>query len=121
MMPIKPRVPEGARVYSVLYRTADPEYLTQDVLAVSLPTGFYIDVGWFPEHDPEGCYLIRVFYEYWDAQQILPVQVKTVDEVVQVVESLANLFCRDAVATSSTSWISRVITVRECKSEPVGA
>ena len=121
MTPMKPRVPEGAKVCSFLYRTADPEYLTQDVLAVSLPSGFYIDVGWFPEHDPKGCYVIRVFYQYWDAQQIPPIQVKTVDEVVQVVESLANRFNRDAVATSSTSWITRVITVRECKSEPVGA
>jgi len=140
MMPMKPRVPEGARVYSFLYRTADPEYLTQDVLAVSLPNGFYIDVGWFPEHDPGGSYVIRVFYQYWDAQQILPIQVKTVDEVIQVVESLANRISSGAVATSvvespgnrissgavatsltSCSLVAEcMVTVPEPKSEPVG-
>jgi hypothetical protein len=119
MNPVKPQVPEGANVYSSLYRTANPEYLTQDVLAVSLPSGFYIDVGWFPEHDPEGSYVIRVFYQYWDAQRILPVRVKTVDEVLQVVGSLAVCFNSDTVATSSTSFTARecTITVRECNTE----
>jgi hypothetical protein len=103
MNPINPRVPEGSKVYSFLYRTTDPEYLTQDVLTVSLPSGFYIDVGWFPEHDPNGCYVIRVFYQYWNAQHIAPVQVKTVEEVVLAVEHLAERFNSDVVATSSCS------------------
>ena len=148
MTPIKPWVPEGAKVYSFLYRTTDPEYLTQDVLAVSLPSGFYIDVGWFPEHDPEGCYVIRVFYQYWDDQKIPPIEVKTVDDVVREVEILANRFSRDTVATSSThyTYITReprpreagsytaeasstscatfaqcIVSVQACKGERVGA
>ena len=107
MTPIRPRVPEGAEVYSSLYRTTDPEYLTQDVLAISLPNGFQIDVGWFPEHDPEGHYVIRVFYQYWDAQKILPVRVNTVDEVLQVVESLADRFSSGVVVASSTPFTTR--------------
>jgi hypothetical protein len=102
MIPVKPRVPEGARVYSFLYRTTEPEYLTQDVLAVSLPSGFYIDVGWFPEHAPTGHYVIRVFYQYWNDQKINPIRVKTVDDVVQVVESLVDRFNSATVATAST-------------------
>ncbi len=103
MNAIKPRVPAGAKVYSFLYRTTDPEYLTQDILAVTLPNGFYVDVGWFPEHDPTGRYVIRVFYQYWDAQYISPVEVATVDEVVLTVERLADQFNSDVVATSSCS------------------
>ena len=103
MSPIRPRVPEGSNVYSFLYPTTDPEYLTQDVLAVSLPSGFYIDVGWFPEHDPNGYYFIRVFYQYWDAQYIRPIRVKTVEEVVVAVEVLAGRFNSEVVSTCSSS------------------
>lgn len=110
---IRPRVPDGSRVYSFLYRTKNIEYLTQDVLAVSLPSGFYIDVGWFPEHDPDGCYVIRVFYQYWDAQHIRPVKVKTVDEVVQAVELLAERFNSDVVATSNSASSSSISSTME--------
>jgi hypothetical protein len=109
MNPIKPQVPDGSRVYSSLFRAMDPDLLTQDMLAISLPSGFYIDVGWFPEHDPAGHYVVRVFYQYWNAQQIPPIRVKTIDEVLQLVESLAVRFNSPAVSTPSTGSESRQV------------
>jgi hypothetical protein len=111
MTPIKPRVPEGARVYSFLYRTTNPEYLMQDVLAVSLPSGFYIDVGWFPEHELTGNYVIRVFFQYWDQQRINPIRVKTVDDVIQAVEALAVRFSSPMITMSSSRATSKDVKV----------
>ena len=49
-------------VYSALYDCQDPGVLTQDLLLVELPGKLYIDVSWFPEHDPSGWYTVSVFH-----------------------------------------------------------
>ena len=103
MNPVKLRLPPGSETYNFLYRTRNPEYLVQDVLSVSLPNGFCIDVGWFPEHDPAGHYCIRVFQEHPDAQKIPPIESRNLDDVIQTVESLAARFNAPAVFTSSSS------------------
>ncbi len=108
MNAIKPRVPDGSKVYSFLYRTTDPEYLTQDVLAISLPSGFYIDVGWFPEHDLKGEYVIRVFFRQWENEQIAPIRVRTVDDLVPAVELLAERFNAAVVSTSNSTSSPRL-------------
>ena len=82
----KLQIRDGVVVYNNLDLTTDPEYLTQDVLAVELATGFWINVGWFPQHNLEGRYLIRVFYQDWNDQRIPPIEAKTVDQVVCIVE-----------------------------------
>jgi len=39
----------------------DVASLTQDMLEVELPGDVFIDVGWYPEHDPAGGYVIMAF------------------------------------------------------------
>jgi hypothetical protein len=103
MSPVTLQLPPGAKVYNALYANTNPEDLTQDLLAVALPTGFFVDVGWFPEHDPLGTYCIRVFWQEWSAQQIPTIKTKNLNEVVQIVERLAKRFNGSAVLTSSSS------------------
>lgn len=53
-----------ANVKGELLREYSPEdlpLLDQDILEISLSNGMRVDVGWFPENDPAGRFIIRVF------------------------------------------------------------
>ena len=103
MIPMKPDIP-GAKVYSSLYQPIDPEDLNQDVLSVELCNGFCIDVGWWPEYDPTGRYVIRVFYQSWDVQCLEPpIEVKTADRVIAEVERLAKNYSNVYLLPSGAS------------------
>ena len=59
MTPLSLKLPRGAEIaFNSLYDSKQPILLIQDVLFVSLPNDIYIDVGWYPEHDPSGAYRI---------------------------------------------------------------
>ena len=98
---ILPNLPDGCEVYNFMYRTRDPEYLVQDQLSVRLQNGFVVDVSWFPEHDPNGCYHIHVIREFWDNQFIDPIESANVNTVVARVQSLAQRFDEEAVPTGT--------------------
>jgi hypothetical protein len=102
MNPVSLDLPEGASVYNVLYPTKDPEYLVQDLLTVGLPNGYYIDVGWYPEHDPDGEYVIRVFFDSWENQQIDPIRTKDVNRVISIVTELCFHFGKGVVPRRSS-------------------
>jgi hypothetical protein len=110
MKPITPNIAvPGAKVSSFLYRSADPEYLTQDQLTVALPNGYYIDVSWHPEHDPAGHYLIRVFYEFADNERREPQEVKHLDEMLKMVEALSLHYSRQQIPVSSTTTVAKLV------------
>jgi len=80
----------GARVVvNSLYDSKDPGFLTQDLMLVELPGGTYIDVSWFPEHDPSGSFVITVFR---NRKQVLDSEVRTAHEAMGIVEALASEF-----------------------------
>jgi len=84
-------LPEEAIVRGALYAENDPAYLVQDLLEVELPRGIFIDVGWYPDHDPNGHYRIVVFERSWDNQLADYVTTDVTDVKFQV-ESLAERF-----------------------------
>jgi len=53
-------------LYNSLYDSLQPSVLTSDVLLVELPDGVFVDVGWYPERDPNGQFRICVFQGAWD-------------------------------------------------------
>lgn len=121
MNPVSLQLPPDAKVFNSLFANANLEDMTQDLLAVALPTGFFVDVGWFPEHDPSGSYCIRVFWQEWSAQQIPIIETKNLDEVVQTVERLAQRFNAPAVPTfSSSSFSSEVSSGRSTTASCLG-
>jgi len=80
----------GARiVVNSLDDSKEPGFLTQDLLLVELPGRTYIDVSWFPEHDPAGAYTVTVFRGH---NQIHDVETKSAYEAVNLVENLAKAF-----------------------------
>jgi hypothetical protein len=113
MNPISITVPQGAEISNYLYPDLDISDLTQDMVTVRLPTGYYVDVGWYPEHDPNGRFVVRVFRDTWDCQQLpRPFESKYPHEIVAAVEQLADFFSRDVVKSSLSGRTERqVLTI----------
>jgi hypothetical protein len=103
MTPVPIQIPDDARLTNHLYRSTDPELLDADLVTIGLRNGYFIDVGWYPEHDPRGRYVIRVFWQYGDDQQIPQIEKHRVDDVVLCAEQLAEHFSSVAVPHSIAS------------------
>src|SRR6478752_5616718 len=92
MNPISPNLSQapGARVVvNSLYDSQEPGFLTQDLLLVELPGRTFIDVSWFPEHDPSGSYCVSVFR---GPDQLAEAEAKSASDAVSLVEELAGRF-----------------------------
>jgi hypothetical protein len=110
MNPIVPNIPiNGAKISSFLYRSTNPDYLTQDQLTIALPNGYIIDVSWHPEHDPAGHYLIRVFYEFADNERREPLIVEHLDDMLKKVEALSLHYSRQQIPVSSTTTVEKLV------------
>lgn len=83
------QLPLHTQVRGALYHRRDPGWLTQDVMEVELSNGVVIDVGWYPEHDLSGTFVIRAFDGDWDKQLIDPIERQDPNDVCEVVEQLA--------------------------------
>lgn len=103
MIPVNLRLPPKSEVYNFLYRSTDPAYRTQDVLTVRLANGIYIDVGWYPEHDPNGAYELQIFVESPNHLLGQPLLIKDIDQLIQTVEYLSAHYSRTIAAASSSS------------------
>jgi hypothetical protein len=99
LMPLN--LPEGSTTVNYLHKEMTVEDLTQDLVTVQLPTGYFIDVGWYPEHDSNGDFWVRVYYGSWDQQMRDPIKVKHLFQVKQFVEKLAQLYSAPIVLASS--------------------
>ena len=91
----KLELPEGVKaIYgTTIEGEIDPESMDQDVLAIELPNHICIDVGWYPENDPSGCYWVRVFQGDWDHQLLdEDIQCEDIGELKEILETLAEQF-----------------------------
>lgn len=86
--PIEIRVPEGSTVRNYLYENMDVDELNQDLLLIVLPSGICIDVGWFPENDPDGHFYLRVFQ---GREEISGWELKSLAAVVSRIERIVSL------------------------------
>jgi hypothetical protein len=101
MNPISIRIPAGAEIANYLYPDLELADRTQDIVTVRLPTGYYVDAGWYPEHDPNGRFVIRVFRDAWDDQRLSnPIETRDIPELVSAVEWLADYYSRTQIFTS---------------------
>ena len=89
MNPVKLNLPRTARVvFNALTESPQPSRLTQDLLAIELGDGCYIDVSWHPEFDPTGTYTITVFRGAWEGAET-EVETQDISEVIKRVQNLA--------------------------------
>ena len=94
-MPIKINIPPGVKKIGELYDTTDPDFLTEDMLLLKVK-GFGIEVGWYPEHDPSGSFLINVYSGNWH-NSLFTKQMAHIRDVAEFVDEwsqklLANRF-----------------------------
>jgi hypothetical protein len=82
----------GATVRGELYPPEEVDMLTQDMLEVELPGGVFVDVGWFPEHDPGGRYVITAFAGEYENRLGSPVRTSSYEEALFTVLDLAARF-----------------------------
>ena len=62
MTKLNPSLPDDTRVlFNYLYDGAPVTSLGEDVFCAVLPSGVLVDVGWFPESDPAGTYIVRTY------------------------------------------------------------
>lgn len=102
MTPLSLKLPRGAEIaFNSLYDSKQPILLIQDVLFVSLPNDIYIDVGWYPEHDPSGAYRISAYRAEWWNRLIEPIRTVNAYEAADVVSRLAKTLLSQVVTRIS--------------------
>ena len=89
MNPVSIQVPDGARLTNHLYPTTSPDYLLSDLVTIALPNGCYVDLGWYPEHQPNGQFIVRAFYQHWGEQLIPPVACSSWEEAARIASQVA--------------------------------
>src|SRR5438132_6388760 len=101
MNPIQINLPPDAQASNYLYPVLTDDDLTQDMLTVRLSNGYFIDVGWYPEHDPNGRFMIRVFQGEWNNQKLnQPIETREIAGAIYAVERLAEHYSRPQIPTS---------------------
>lgn len=78
-------LPPEAVTIGELYDTMDRDFLTEDIVQVSLPNGIHVDVGWYPDLDPSGSFHVVVFRDTWE-NRLMESTTRDPQEVKRLVE-----------------------------------
>jgi len=105
--------PEAKVVVNSLFDSKEPGFLTQDLLLVELPGKTYIDVSWFPEHDPKGAYTISVLRGH---DQIHDEEAGSALEALLIVERLATEFTQEFGNVSCSDGQAKTFDYRPAES-----
>jgi hypothetical protein len=97
--PIEIRVPQGATIANCLSGDLTCAELGQDLVYISLKNGYSIDVGWFPEHDPAGKFLVRAL---WEHEELASTTARTAAHAAQIAQNLATEFSGTTIAVSKS-------------------
>lgn len=103
MSVIELNLPAAATVVGELLSNYEADERDEDVVQISLPTGFVIDVGWSESQQEGGSFRISVFYEDWLNQDRAPIFADDPYDVASYVEELAREYCDDGEAGELSS------------------
>jgi len=78
-------IPSDAHQVGDLWDEYELEDLSQDLLQIQFANGYAIDVGWYPEHDPNGTFVVTVFENEWENRKFTT-HAKTPEEVQSAIE-----------------------------------
>ncbi len=79
----------------------DLALLDQDLLEIVLPNGMKIDVGWFPENDPSGRFVVRVYRKYRTQPVRAPIEANRPIEVAATLANLVKQYCSPSAASET--------------------
>lgn len=91
MNPVDIVVPGGEVLYNSLYEDQPPETLAQDIVAIRLQDGTFIDVSWHPQFDPNGAYTVAHISADWE-RHLSEMRTR---QVAKVVETIHRMACGD--------------------------
>lgn len=60
MKKIPIQIPEDCKAVGCLYESDDHRDLGEDMMDISLPHGLLLSVGWYPEGDKSGSYVVTL-------------------------------------------------------------
>jgi len=105
MIPL--HLPAGARIHGGLYRPNAPiDVLEDEMLQVHFGPNT-IEVGWFPEHDPNGQYRVRRYRERWDDCKDF-FETKDPNEVSEYIREKVTGFMAGNAAIGADSWTAPI-------------
>jgi len=92
-------IPAGVqvRIKGMLLREYAPDDLSlldQDVLEIELPNDLRVEVGWFPENDPSGRFLLQIFRNGQPAPVEAPMEAKSPIEVASLIGDIVRKYAR---------------------------
>lgn len=88
MNPVDISVLGGEVLYNSLYEDASPETLAQDIVAIRLRDGTFIDVSWYPQFDPSGAYTVAHISADWE-HRLSEMRTRQVEKVVETIHRMA--------------------------------
>jgi hypothetical protein len=87
--PIEISIPPGSEMSNYLHPKMTRAELDQDLVYISLPNGYAIDVGWYPPHDPSGAFVVR---SLWGVEEIDVIEVQTPYAAASLAEQIARRY-----------------------------
>ncbi len=99
---IQLNLPPQAKVTGALRSRTTVQNLLQDMLQIVLPDDIVIDVGWYPDWDPNGRYRVMVFQDDVDHPLEDDFTTKDVDAVKARIYDLVEKYLPFAVSVSDS-------------------
>lgn len=69
------------------------DYLKEDLLQVEYDTGYIIDLGWYPELDENGCFVVYVIRKFEWHMPVFEKRAYIKRELKQILEEAIGLIC----------------------------
>lgn len=63
----------------------------EDILQISFGKHFLMDVGYYPEMDPNGCFVVYAIQDYDWANPLVEIECRSITELKKVIEETAAL------------------------------
>ncbi len=109
MNKIEPTIPGSTVTYNYLYDDMPLNWKEEELFFAILPNGNTVDVGWYPECDPNGAF--KVTLRDSAQQRIDVMSTRDLNQMILAIESLASQSAPQAMKRSPVS-VSYVWTVR---------
>lgn len=78
--------PEGSVVrFNYLCADTDYRWRWEDLVNIVLPSGNELDLGWYPQSDPEGEYTLQEVRS-WDEEPIRVIHTRNLQVVLQAIQ-----------------------------------
>jgi hypothetical protein len=101
MNKIEPKIPGSTVTYNYLYDDMPLDWKEAELFFAILPNGNTIDVGWYPECDPNGAFKVTLRDSAQNRIDVM--STRDLNQMIFAIESLASQSARQTVKPSTVS------------------